>query len=701
MRTTTFFSQKYMVVLVLFCVFSFSAFADGDFPLKANFDTSKTIDLHNFNSLGFQWELTSSSYTYLQISIDGTFKQSSYGEDGAWGIGWGTGDCVLTFYPYRLQGNLYAFPANLFGSGIIYLLRAKGMNVSDGMEVDVWVRCGDFKDTNSFNEPLSVSNVLKMRVRLVYNERINYPWYIVGDDFGYWSNNPKTIGEAALPLMDGSIYNDISGEGFLCKSSGVFWLESGHEFKIVRNLGSWTPSFCGYHEYIYRGYDKDPDYGNMSVEETGWYEIVIYEKSEYQSTPSIGMNLINAPEIPNYTNVAINDIQMTPVASQKNLIWYAPVTFTEDTPVVFTANNGAITKIPGGNQTDTHGGFIFNLEWVGDYQHIIPAGEYVALFDVRGFYRFYDLQATASYRLDKGIPQPTDDYGTFEAKAAPIIEWSANDELVQVCEMPPLPAGATATDWQILIGDGDAAVSYNIISDGTMSKKNLSAALGEYGHQESASSNNSSSKAPASYLVSANARIYATYNEAGTEYLRLSNPFTITVDTRNLSSKPVDASSGFYLYDSWPLKKDKPFATDDNIHFTIEVPGNIGSFIILPGSTIDMERFWQGTALAPPFAGTNMLSGVLYEKESLWAIEDGWNLPEFSEKDKTYTLTFNLEDMTYEFISPNTTSVKSHKLNDNKTIKDIYNLSGQRVSDNISSLPSGLYIINGRKMVKK
>ncbi|MBR2248918.1 MAG: T9SS type A sorting domain-containing protein [Prevotella sp.] len=698
MRTSTNVFQKSMVVLMLFCMFSISALADGDFQLKANFDTSKTIDLDNFNSLGFQWEQSAGSYTYLQVSIDGTFKQSSYGEDGAWGIGWGTGGSCLTFYPYQLQGNLYSFPTKLFEKGIITLLYHKGMNISDGMEVDVWVRCGDFKDSYSFNEPLSVSNVLKMRVRLVY-ERINYPWYIVGIDFGSWSNNPKTIGKAALPLMNGRMYDYIFGEGQFCYSSGVFWLEAGHDFKIVRNLGSWTPSFCGDYEYIYRG-DDDPDYGNMSVEETGWYEIVIYEKSEYRSTPSIRMELIDAPEFPNYTNVAINDIQMTPVASQKNLIWYAPVTFTEDTPVVFTANNGAITKIPGGNQTDTHGE-LFDLEWIGEYQHIIPAGEYVALFDVRGFYRFYDLQATASYRSDKGIPQPTDDYGTFEAKAAPIIEWSANNELVQVCEMPPLPAGATVTDWHILIGDDDNAVDYSINSDGTMSKYNLSGALGEYGHQVSASSNNSSSKAPASTLVSANARIYATYNEAGTEYLRLSNPFTITVDTRNLSSKPVDASSGFYLYDSWPPKKDKPFATDDNIHFTLEVPGNIGSFIILPGSTIDMEWYWLGTALAPPFAGTNMLSGVLYEKESLWAIEDGWNLPEFSEKDKTYTLTFNLEDMTYEFISPNTTSVKSHKLNDNKTIKDIYNLSGQRVSDNISSLPSGLYIINGRKMVKK
>lgn len=700
MRTSTNVFQKSMVVLMLFCMFSISALADGDFQLKANFDTSKTIDLDNFNSLGFQWEQSAGSYTYLQVSIDGTFKQSSYCEDGAWG-GWGTGGYWLTFYPYQLQGNLYSFPTNLFEKGIITLLYCKGMNVSDGMEVDVWVRCGDFKDSFSFNEPLSVSNVLKMRVRLVYHERINYPWYIVGEDFGSWHNSPETIGNAALPLMNGRMYDYISGEGRFCHSSGVFWLEAGHEFKIVRNLGSWTPSFCGYYEYIYRGYDKDPDYGNMSVEETGWYEIEIWGKNEYLSTPSIRMELIDAPEFPNYTNVAINDIQMTPVASQKNLIWYAPVTFTEDTPVVFTANNGAITKIPGGNQTDTHGE-LFDLEWIGEYQHIIPAGEYVALFDVRGFYRFYDLQATASYRSDKGIPQPTDDYGTFEAKAAPIIEWSANNELVQVCEMPPLPAGATVTDWHILIGDDDNAVDYSINSDGTMSKYNLSGALGEYGHQVSASSNNSSSKAPASTLVSANARIYATYNEAGTEYLRLSNPFTITVDTRNLSSKPVDASSGFYLYDSWPPKKDKPFATDDNIHFTLEVPGNIGSFIILPGSNFDMEWFWLGTALAPPFDGTNMLSGVLYEKEgNTWAIDAGWNLPELPEKDMTYTLTFNIEDMTYEFVSPKTTSVQNHKLTDNNSYYGIYNLSGQRVSDNISSLPSGIYIINGKKMVKK
>lgn len=63
--------------------------------------------------------------------------------------------------------------------------------------------------------------------------------------------------------------------------------------------------------------------------------------------------------------------------------------------------------------------------------------------------------------------------------------------------------------------------------------------------------------------------------------------------------------------------------------------------------------------------------------------------------------TADMSLVSISFTYSPTTAISGPEVNEESTVKRVYNLNGQYVGNSTTGLPKGLYIVNGKKMVIK
>ena len=143
--------------------------------------------------------------------------------------------------------------------------------------------------------------------------------------------------------------------------------------------------------------------------------------------------------------------------------------------------------------------------------------------------------------------------------------------------------------------------------------------------------------------------------------------------------------------------------TTDGVTYEIEVPGPLnaddGWFKIAHEDNYNLVNFWNGSFFAPYYDGNSDLEGQFQIDDQ--NVSGAWQLPILPEGYHYYNLSFNLNTMSYVFTPLVASGIMNVETPQQEAKKGIYTLSGQRVGADLNSLPSGVYVVNGRKVVKK
>ncbi len=172
-------------------------------------------------------------------------------------------------------------------------------------------------------------------------------WYITGSIIGNegstWKNDPAFFGTGMQPMYvkKGAEYDKFSGDGVV---EWVGYLAAGGQIKFIepKGLVNWNYSLSGgtINEkggsgFAYRDGGDDP--GNTNVEAAGYYVIDI-NTSDHSMTVKPYTEAVSK-----YTSVKIGDNEMAAVntvAGMENHDWFATITLSGKTNMVFTANDG-------------------------------------------------------------------------------------------------------------------------------------------------------------------------------------------------------------------------------------------------------------------------------------------------------------------------------------------------------------------------
>lgn len=671
---------------------------DPTFVLNTPAFASSVVSLEDYGALEFTWVEpkvtgcdTGVSYV-LEVAEDENFTQQ-------YRTHWGTG---IPGMGYVRDADRILLPTEwLDCSLVVDKLWAKRMSDFSDQPVELYVRCcaeAGFKK--------SVSNTIKITVKPYFTACNSKGVYITGSAIGNGGNifGSDAVGSALLPL-------DLSLDNYYdaCES---------HNLLAPHNMGTQTlyidkdKSFTigdiqGRHKvtspdgtaenasWNYSANDKP-----ISVSESGWYNIRLVP-SRWVGQDMVPFLTVEKTDVPggDYTAVKLSgdmDADLQPCATENNRMWYVRINLTQESKLHFTCD--------GKTFGDT--GFSFGYATEGGADFTVPAGEYIVTFNAAtGYYDFLNPSLSDDAMLyDKKLAYEAD--GKLKAVSAGTVDISEADEEtdVKVCDFDNLALGVTLVNMKLFIGDR----SCDIGSDGTVSVKDLNELVaplrGQSGGAASAKKQGGVSALGRQSVDNAgqtmvDAYIKGEYIENGVSVLKQSNVFSLAVI---LPMPPDYYVIGYVNY--WnSANKDYKLHTTDGVTYEIEVPGPLnaddGWFKIAHEDNYNLDNFWNGSFFAPYYDGNSDLEGQFQIDDQ--SVSGAWQLPILPEGYHYYNLSFNLNTMSYVFTPLVASGIMNVETPQQEAKKGIYTLSGQRVGADLNSLPSGVYVVNGRKVVKK
>lgn len=174
-------------------------------------------------------------------------------------------------------------------------------------------------------------------------------WYLVGNCFGdtNWDNSLNGIGTSMVPFYtkSGAVYDKKTGTGTITYTG---YFPAGSEFKIIEIPGNWDYGIGGANADKYRNGSSDPDPGNISIAEAGYYTIEVDTKAKVATLTKAA---ITSPKV--YTAISLPgshqgwdpaaaEAQLRPLtttAGRENHDWVGTVTITADGKCKFAADN--------------------------------------------------------------------------------------------------------------------------------------------------------------------------------------------------------------------------------------------------------------------------------------------------------------------------------------------------------------------------
>jgi starch-binding outer membrane protein SusE/F len=400
-----------ILIVIILCVFGFSACEDPIDPILKDSDIYKTFVLYQPVYGNMTYELTDAN---AGLNMDAlTCVQPNYGFTAAV-----TYTTQVSFANTFAAGTFLELPTTVNGEKVYIntLEMDKAMIGLYGgalpnpvVAKDVYIRLKAFISNatpSPLNDTLIVkpaySNVIKLNIKpyvlplFTYTEVTPRPWYIVGLD-GIWKNEVAGLGSSLIPfgVVDGKKYN-LNGDGEFT-FTGYFKASAG--FKFIRDVGAWAEQWGNSGgdgiNNPHRKLTGDNDPSNFKVPADGYYTVKI---NSIENTATFVAATITPAT---YTSIGLigaftgNDwssdvVRLTANESVNKHIWYTTYTFDGEHQCKLRANGS--WDVNWGTAGGSDGNKLYSAAGIGvqgGKNFVQTAGTYIIILnDITGSYYF-------------------------------------------------------------------------------------------------------------------------------------------------------------------------------------------------------------------------------------------------------------------------------------------------------------------------
>jgi starch-binding outer membrane protein SusE/F len=209
-------------------------------------------------------------------------------------------------------------------------------------------------------------------------------WFIVGLADGAWTNSVAGLGKSLIPLsvVSGNKYNNLTGDGEFVYTN---YFKASRGFKLIRDYfdanNNWVEQWgMTGSTYVYKGGD------NITVPSDGYYKVTLNSIDKKLKIEAASITPASYAKIGLIGNMAdsnwATDINLSPVETSNNHVWYANYVFAANSECKFRTNADWATNWGGTT-------YPYGIGIAGGSNIKVTAGSYTVVFnDIDGTYYF-------------------------------------------------------------------------------------------------------------------------------------------------------------------------------------------------------------------------------------------------------------------------------------------------------------------------
>lgn len=308
------------------------------FVLNTPSYASTNIDL--INSISLELTTTQPDYGFtaavvysVQISLDDTWKDEGEDTKSSYGT------LETTFSTTKMES-----VASEMARVIVSLAGWTEESQVPTSAMNVYVRLKAHVGVNQY--PV-YSNSVKLSIIpyfILLKDALPAPYYLIGEPIGDGAWDNSNIGVSIIPmaLVEDFEYHKTTGKGEFVYTG---YFPAGQGFKIIGIVGSWDEQWGnGDADGIDNPVHNDGGSKNFMVPTSGWYTVTlnsientltIIPKADYDPVGYATMQIVGDFNDWNDENA----ILLTKSGGDKSHVWYADVTFNENTSCKFRTDN--------------------------------------------------------------------------------------------------------------------------------------------------------------------------------------------------------------------------------------------------------------------------------------------------------------------------------------------------------------------------